>query len=94
MVSRKENIMSKKFKLNFNEEQVVEAEIVGGGYIRWNVYFTSGVSAPLKTISQDEVQKFLSVYRKADLLTLNNRKRKRQFFYINLLAKQISFHFP
>ena len=40
--------MSKKFKLNFNEEQVVEAEIVGGGYIRWNVYFTSGVSAPLK----------------------------------------------
>ena len=36
--------MSKKV----NEEQVAETEYVIGGYIRWNVYFTRGVSTPVK----------------------------------------------
>ena len=44
-MSRKENIMSKKV----GEEQVAETEhVFPAGYIRWNVCFTSGVSAPVK----------------------------------------------
>jgi hypothetical protein len=48
-VSRKENIKSKKV----GEEHVVEAEFVFGGFIRWNVCFTSGVQALAKKESQE-----------------------------------------
>ena len=43
--SRKDDIRSKKV----GEEHVVETEYVSGaGYIRWNVFFTNGVSALAK----------------------------------------------
>ena len=44
VVSRKDNIVSKKV----SKEQLVETEHVPGGYIRWNVCFTSGVSTPVR----------------------------------------------
>ena len=43
VVSRKDNNERKKV----GEEHVVETEfVISGGYIRWNVLFTNGVSAP------------------------------------------------
>jgi hypothetical protein len=45
VVSRKDNIKSKKV----GEEHFVEMGVnEDGGYIRWNVYFTKGVSAPAR----------------------------------------------
>ena len=61
VVSRKDNIVSKKV----GEEQLVETESVSpAGYIRWNVCFTSGVSAPIREEPEPESSPRISLQPK------------------------------